>query len=416
MAVLEKNLSQPSDELLYSLSYGYMLMDREPEARKMLRILVDKYPQSFYTGYAISNYEYQAFSKGIKGEGPEEVKTMKKKLFAENPLSWFVREQVLYFAGDEDVSLDVIHSVCDPWIEEEQDNPLPYSVLAEAYNKKTTEHAEAIQLLDRAIALLLQGKLRLHNDISGFRTQSYLPGWHQKRAEIYLSMGNLAKALADIKTAQAFEKEARPEYFETEGTIWQKLGLYERAEHAWLEALRLGSKEAENSLKEIYRLRNESIEGFETYLSQALKTQRSAGSEAKKSAPDFEVKTLEGKPLKLLALKDKVVVLNFWFVGCAPCRVEMPGLNTLTEEFQDEDVVFIAFALDNAEALREFLKEKEFTYQIVPDAGKIAALYGVKVYPTHVIINKKGEIEFMLTGGSEDRHEQLRPLIKNLLQ
>ena len=128
------------------------------------------------------------------------------------------------------------------------------------------------------------------------------------------------------------------------------------------------------------------------------------------------MKTLEGKPLKLSDLKGKVIVLNFWFVGCPPCRIEMPGLNTLTDEFKDEDVVFIAFALDNAEALREFLKEKEFTYQIVPDSSKIASLYGVKVYPTHVLINKKGELEFMLTGGSEDRHEQLRPLIKKLLQ
>jgi peroxiredoxin len=415
MVDLEKNLSEPSDELLCSLSHGYMFMDREQEARKMLRILMEKYPQSFYTGYAIRNYDYQAFSKRIKGDGPAEVKTMKKKLFTENPLSWFAREQIAYFVSDEDVSFDVIRSVCDPWMKEERDNPLPYSVLAEAYAKKTDEYEKAIQFLDKAIAFLLQGKLRLYNDVSGFMTQRNLPGWYQKRAEIHLSKGNLDKALADIKTAQVLEKEARPEYFETEGTIWQNLGLYERAEKAWLEASRLGSQEAEHSLKEIYQKRNESTEGFEKYLSQALEKQKPAGSEDKKPAPDFEVKTLEGKVLKLSSLKGKAVVLNFWFVGCAPCRVEMPGLNTLTEEFKDEDVVFIAFALDNAEALQEFLKEKEFTYQIIPDGGKIVSLYGVKVFPTHVLINKKGEIEFTLTGGSEDRHEQLRPLIKNLL-
>ena len=94
----------------------------------------------------------------------------------------------------------------------------------------------------------------------------------------------------------------------------------------------------------------------------------------------------------------------------------MPGLNTLTEDFKDEDVVFIAFALDNAEDLQAFLNEKTFLYKIVPAASKLASLYGVKVYPTHIIINKRGEIEYMLTGGAEDRHEQLRPLIKNLLR
>lgn len=416
LADLENNVSKPSAEWLYALSYGHMLLGQEPEARKVLRTLVNDFPKSFYTGYAISSYDYQAFSQGMKGEGPEEVKTMKKRLFAENPLSWFAREQILSFVSDEDVSLGVIRSVCEPWIEEEPDNPLPYSVLAEAYSEKTGDYQKAIHIMDKAITLLLQGRLRLHNDISGFRTQSYLPRWYQKRAEFHLFMGIWDRALADIKTAQALEKEARPDYFETEGTIWHKLGLYGRAEQAWLEASRLGSKEAENSLREIYRLRNESLEGFEDYLSQTLEKQKAATTEEKELAQDFDVKDLEGETLKLSALKGKVVVLNFWFVGCAPCRVEMPGLNILTEEFKDTDVVFIAFATDHAEAIRAFLKEKTFKYQIVPEAAKIAALYGVKVFPTHILINKKGEIEFMLTGGSEDRHEQLRPLIKNLLR
>ncbi len=416
MAILEERLSEPAVELLYSLSYGYMLLDQEPEARELIRTLVKKYPQSFYTRFAIANYEYQVFSQGIKGEGPEEVKTMKKRLLAENPRSPFAREQILYFVGDEEVSFDVIRSVCDPWIREEQDNPMPYYILAEGYDEKTAEYEKALQLLDKAIALLLHGKLRFYNDISGLRTQMYLAQWHGKRADIHLRSGDPAKALADIKTAQALEKEARPQHFEAEGKIWQKLGLYRKAEDAWLEALRLGSKVAEKSLEEIYRKKFESAEGFAAHLSHVLEKQKSAGPGEKEAAPEFHVKTLEGEMLMLSALKGKVVVLNFWFVGCAPCRVEMPGLNTLTEEFKDEDVVFIAFALDNAEALREFLKVKEFTYRIVPDASKIASSYGVKVFPTHVIINKSGQVEFTLTGGSEDRHEQLRPLIHNLLR
>lgn len=416
IAVLKKRLSKPTVELLYSLSYGHMLLGQEPEARDMIRILAEKYPQSFYTRFAIASYEYQVLSQGIKGEGPEQVKKMKKRLLTENPRSSLAREQILYFVGDEEVTFDVVRSVCEPWMKEEQDNPLPYYIIAESYDKKTSERGKAIQFLDQAIALLLQGKLRLYSDISGLRTQIYLAQWHGKRADVHLRSGDLAKALADIKTAQALEKEARPQHFEAEGKIWQKLGLYGKAENAWLEALRLGSREAEKSLQEIYRKRNESVEGFETYLSQALEKQKPAGSAEKEVAPAFAVKTLEGEPLELSALNGKVVVLNFWFVNCAPCRVEMPGLNTLTEEFKDEDVVFIAFALDNAEALKEFLKVKEFTYRIVPDASKIASLYGVKVFPTHVIINKSGQIEFMLTGGSEDRHEQLRPLIENLLR
>ena len=416
MEILKQVVTEETDEWLFTVSYGLLLLDDEQEARRLLRILVQEHPKSFYTGYALSNYDYQAFSKQIKGEGPEEVKEMKKELLTTSPLSSFSREQILYFAAEEDVPLETVRLVCDPWIEEEKDNPLPYYILAEAYAGKTYELAKRLQLLDKAIGLLLQGKFRLYGDVSGFRTQRYLPLFFQKRAKIHLQMEDWANALSDIKTAQALEKEAKPEYFETESAIWQKLGLNQRAEEVLLEASQLGSKEAEKILKEIYNLRHEGLEGFEAYFSAALKKKEAARSEKKEMAPDFDVQTLEGKQLTTSDLKGKVVVLNFWFIGCAPCRVEMPGLNTLTDEFKDKDVVFIAFALDGAEALKDFLKEKRFDYQIVADASKIATLYGVKVYPTHIIVNQKGQIEFMLTGGSPDRHEQLRPLIENLLK
>lgn len=416
MEILKNEVTEETDEWLFTVSYGLLLLDDEQGARKLLRRMVKEYPQSFYTGYALGNYDYQAFSKQIKGEGPEEVKKMKKELLMANPNSSFSREQILYFVGQEDASLETVHLVCDPWIEEENDNPLPYYILSEAYTSKPDELARCLQLLDNAIGFLLQGKLRLYGDVSGFRTQYFLPRFFRKRAEIHFQMEDWANALSDIKTAQALEKEAKPEYFETEGAIWQKLGLNKRAEEALLEASKLGSKEAENTLKEMYRLRHEGLEGFEAYFSAALERKGSTKSGDKEMALDFDVKTLEGKQLNLSGLRGKVVVLNFWFIGCAPCRVEMPGLNILTDDFKDKDVVFIAFALDGAEALKSFLKEKQFDYQIVPDGSKIASLYGVKVYPTHIIINKEGQIEFMLTGGSPDRHEQLRPLIQNLLK
>jgi thiol-disulfide isomerase/thioredoxin len=60
-------------------------------------------------------------------------------------------------------------------------------------------------------------------------------------------------------------------------------------------------------------------------------------------APEFDVVAVDGKRLKLSALKGKVVVLNFWFIGCAPCIAELPALNKLVDEYKGEDVVFIAF-------------------------------------------------------------------------
>src|SRR4051812_27891598 len=44
--------------------------------------------------------------------------------------------------------------------------------------------------------------------------------------------------------------------------------------------------------------------------------------ENKLAAPNFSVTSLEGEKFELAALRGKVVVLNFWFTGCAPCVAE----------------------------------------------------------------------------------------------
>ena len=84
------------------------------------------------------------------------------------------------------------------------------------------------------------------------------------------------------------------------------------------------------------------------------------------------MRTLEGQSFASKDLKGKVVVLNFWFVGCAPCIVEIPGLNRLVKELEGRDIVFLALALDGPKTLRSFLREKAFDYHIVPAAAKIA--------------------------------------------
>jgi hypothetical protein len=53
---------------------------------------------------------------------------------------------------------------------------------------------------------------------------------------------------------------------------------------------------------------------------------------------------------------------------------------------------------------------------IIAGSSSIAKQYSVSVYPTHIIINKQGTVEFTITGGSPDIQEKLRPLIQGLLK
>jgi peroxiredoxin len=112
-----------------------------------------------------------------------------------------------------------------------------------------------------------------------------------------------------------------------------------------------------------------------------------------KRAPSFDVKDLEGKRYTLSELAGKVVVLNFWFTACSACRSEREELNDVVYLFQnDPDVVFLAPALDPADALKAFLPQNPFRYAVVPDAEELADAYNVSTYPTHVVIGRDGRI------------------------
>lgn len=109
--------------------------------------------------------------------------------------------------------------------------------------------------------------------------------------------------------------------------------------------------------------------------------------------------SLDKSKFDLKTNTDKVYVINFWFIDCAPCKKEIPELNELVKQYKDnKDVVFLAIALDGAVDLNSFLKTMPFDYQIIPDGRYYAQKYGVKGYPTHVIVGKDGLIKFSTIG------------------
>ena len=405
---------QPA-ELLYSLSYGYMILHQEEKAREMLKALVKQYPTSPWINSAFSNYGYEVFSQQLKGDGPQEMEKLRRELIERYPETEMARQGVRQLAYDKEASLTPIETICQKWSAQAPDHPMPYLTLAEAYNKRQQKMEQAAALIEKAINLLLAGKLRLHDDLTGFMTNNELPRAYLTSAEIALRSENYSKALSSVKAAQAFEKETESKSSMLEGEIWQKLGQPARAEDAYFVAWLRSAKDAEAALKAIYEKRKGSLAGFEGYLA-GKKSNLANAPRGMKPPPAFNVTSLNGEKFDLAALRGKVVVLNFWFIGCAPCRVEMPGLNQLVSEFKGKDVVFIAFATDGAEDLQAFLKEKAFNYQIIPAASKVSEDYQVQAFPTHVIIGKDGQIISRLTGGSEKRHDDLRPLIERALQ
>jgi len=146
-------------------------------------------------------------------------------------------------------------------------------------------------------------------------------------------------------------------------------------------------------------------------------SRQTGGATAKigEPAPGFDVHSLGGVNLNMTHLKGKVVVLNFWFIACPPCRVEIPKLNQLVEEYRGRDVVFIAFVPDSEDDLREFLETTSFEYHIIPNSTPVAESYGVTGAPTHILVDREGSIRSVQFGEVSNPRAELSRLINNLL-
>ena len=121
-----------------------------------------------------------------------------------------------------------------------------------------------------------------------------------------------------------------------------------------------------------------------------------------KKAKSFVMNDLQGNKVTLESLKGKVVVMNFWFMGCIPCVMEMPLLNQLVEKYQGKEVIFLAFALDKKPALTRFLKKKKFDYTIIPDSDQLVTQYKIESFPSHLVLDKNSKITLVEFGGIEN--------------
>ncbi len=119
------------------------------------------------------------------------------------------------------------------------------------------------------------------------------------------------------------------------------------------------------------------------------------------TAISFSTTDISGKKYSLESCKGKVVVMNFWFIGCYPCIKEIPKLNKLVNKYQGKNVLFLAFALDKKERLLPFLNKNHFNYTIIPESQTISDNYDVNIYPTHIIIDKDLTIRFYSIGTIE---------------
>jgi thiol-disulfide isomerase/thioredoxin len=120
-----------------------------------------------------------------------------------------------------------------------------------------------------------------------------------------------------------------------------------------------------------------------------------APSLAQGKAPNFALKTAEGRVVELSKLQGKVVVVNFWATWCGPCRAEMPGMLEVYGAYKGKGVEFVGISVDEGgwKDVTPFVKRMSITYPVVLDDGAVAWAYGgVNAIPTTFIVDRKGNL------------------------
>lgn len=113
-----------------------------------------------------------------------------------------------------------------------------------------------------------------------------------------------------------------------------------------------------------------------------------------KKAPEFSLKSVEGKTVKFSDYKNKIVLIDFWATWCPPCRKGIPDLIELQKEFKNDLVVLgISVDTDTKPDVLGFIKNYGINYTVVYGDQATAKLFGgVSGIPTSFLIDRRGNI------------------------
>jgi peroxiredoxin len=123
-------------------------------------------------------------------------------------------------------------------------------------------------------------------------------------------------------------------------------------------------------------------------------------------APDFALKDVNGKTVRLSDYRGKVVLLDFWATWCGPCRIEIPWFMDLERRNKDKGFAVLGVSMDDEgwEVVKPFLSDLGVNYRVVIGNEETSQLYGgVDALPTTFLIDRAGKIAAVHVGLADRR-------------
>jgi peroxiredoxin len=127
-------------------------------------------------------------------------------------------------------------------------------------------------------------------------------------------------------------------------------------------------------------------------------------------APDFSLKALDGREVKLSSYRRKgPVVLAFWASWCGPCQMEMPMLETFYQNNRGSGVELLAISIDSdAAAARRYADEYKLPFPVLlDDRNEVAENYQAQGIPLLYVVDPSGKLRYSHSGYNPEYEAQL---------
>ena len=142
---------------------------------------------------------------------------------------------------------------------------------------------------------------------------------------------------------------------------------------------------------------------------------------SKARAPEsenFSFTTMEGERISKDALHGKVVLLDFWGSWCPPCRESVPIVADIHKKYEGKQFQVVGISSDDDErAWKDYVTSHHMNWSEYLDLdGQVQSLFEISAFPTFVILNRDGGIEFRQSGLGDDTERDLEGAINSALR
>lgn len=138
-------------------------------------------------------------------------------------------------------------------------------------------------------------------------------------------------------------------------------------------------------------------------------------SEENRQIPNLQVTLLDGRVVRLEALRGKVVLVNFWATWCPYCRHEMPAMDEFYRDYRGKGFEILALSQDeDAAEVRGFMAKEGYRFPVaMADASNAGVFGNVSRLPTSFLIDKRGVVRHKVSG--QVHYARLKGLVEPLL-